>query len=90
MIDKNIKKPFWYKVALTRDKNDTNGGFKSNDCYGYIPSIQLSVCYDRLGESDKAIYYHEKQKKSNLTIVLFCTMKIILVNLKIVDRSQSY
>ena len=54
---------FWYKVALTRDKNDTNGGFKSNDCYGYIPSIQLSVCYDRLGESDKAIYYHEKTKE---------------------------
>lgn len=64
---------FWYKVALTRNKDDTAGGFKLNDCYGYLPYIQLSVCYDKLEEIEKAIYYHEKAKeiKPNDSAILY-------------------
>ena len=51
---------FWYELALTRKRDDTSGGFVLPDCYGYLPSIQLCVCYDRLGEREKAIEYNER------------------------------
>lgn len=50
---------FWYEVAATRIPDDKNGGFCLPDCYGYIPYMQLCVCYDRLGEREKAEAYNE-------------------------------
>lgn len=54
---------FWYKLALTRKQDNNSFGFVSNDCYGYIPYIQLCVCYDKLGDIKKAIHYNEKAGK---------------------------
>lgn len=51
---------FWYELAASRTMDDQNGGFYLVDCYGYIPYIQLCVCYDKLGEREKAIEYNEK------------------------------
>ncbi len=48
---------FWFKTALNSEKN-TNGGFISNDCYGFIPAIELAVCYDKLNEYKTAEYYN--------------------------------
>ena len=36
--------------ALTRHADPKTGAFVSPDCSGYIPCIQLCVCYDRLGD----------------------------------------
>ena len=30
------------------------GGFVSPDFYGFIPAMQLCVCYDKLGQYEKA------------------------------------
>lgn len=49
---------FWYELALTRPRPDLEGGFCSPDCYGYLPAMQLCVCYDRLGQREKAIEYN--------------------------------
>jgi glycosyltransferase involved in cell wall biosynthesis len=54
---------FWYKTALEKNIEDFPQGFKINDCYDFLPCIQLSVCLDRLGRTEEAIYYHEKAKK---------------------------
>lgn len=51
---------FWYELALTRARNDKGGGFTQPDSYGYLPCIQLCVCYDRIGDSHRAEYYNEK------------------------------
>lgn len=51
---------FWYELALTRKRNDTSGAFVSDECYGYLPCIQLCVCYDRLGHYLKAAEYNER------------------------------
>lgn len=51
---------FWYKIALTRNQDDNNTGFILNDCYNYIPYMQICVCYDRLGNIDMAKYYNEQ------------------------------
>lgn len=51
---------FWYEMALTCPRNDTSGAFVLPDCYGYIPCIQLCVCYFHLGNITKAISYNEQ------------------------------
>lgn len=51
---------FWYELALTRERDDRAGGFIQPDCYGYLPCIQLCVCYDRLGDHEKAAEYNER------------------------------
>lgn len=50
---------YWYTIATTCVRDDSKGGFASPDCYGYIPCIQLCVCYSRMGEIGKAIKFNE-------------------------------
>lgn len=50
---------FWFETALRIPKNETGGGFVSQDCYGYLPCIQLCVCYDRLGDRKKSEAYNQ-------------------------------
>ncbi|MBD5148709.1 MAG: glycosyltransferase family 2 protein [Oscillibacter sp.] len=45
---------YWYSLALTCTRDDSRGGFVSPDCYGYLPCIQLCVCYSRLGDLRRA------------------------------------
>ena len=45
---------FWYELARTMPKEEKSGAFINEDCYGYLPCIQLCVCYDRLGQHEKA------------------------------------
>ncbi len=50
---------YWYALALTCARNDRRGGFVSLDCYGYLPCIQLCVCYSRLGDQERAETFNE-------------------------------
>ena len=40
---------FWYETALQRPREDQSGAFVRPDCYGYLPCMQLCVCYYRMG-----------------------------------------
>ena len=51
---------YWYELALSRKRQDDSGAFILPECYGYLPCIQLCVCYDRLGEFQKARDFNEK------------------------------
>lgn len=51
---------FWYQLALTRPKEEQGNGFCDLDCYGFLPCIQLCVCYDRIGDYEKAEAYNRK------------------------------
>ena len=51
---------YWYELALKCERTDKTGGFIKPDCYGYIPYIQLCVCYDMMGNKNKAEMYNEK------------------------------
>ena len=64
-IDKEeyTKAIFWYELARSIPIDTTKGGFYLIDCYGYIPNIQLCVCYDKLGNYEKANYYNEESGK---------------------------
>ncbi|MCI9445680.1 MAG: glycosyltransferase [Oscillospiraceae bacterium] len=50
---------YWYSLALTCPRNDARGGFVSPDCYGYLPCIQLCVCYSRMGDLERAAQMNE-------------------------------
>ena len=51
---------FWYGQATNCTMDDKNGGFCLPDCYGYIPYMQLCVCYDRLGQPQRAMACNER------------------------------
>lgn len=50
----------WYKIAAQLPKPVDTWGFILHDCWGYIPNIQLCLCYDRLGNIEEAIKYNNK------------------------------
>ena len=50
---------FWYENALHAEKRTEKGAFVQEECYGYLPCIQLCVCYDRIGDGKRAKMYHE-------------------------------
>lgn len=51
---------FWYELATNLKKPENSLGFIRESYWGYIPNIQLCVCYYRLGNIDMAIKYNEK------------------------------
>ena len=57
---KHQQAAYWYELALVCPRRDCAGGFISVDCYGYIPLMQLCVCYDRMGSRELARQYNER------------------------------
>lgn len=51
---------YWYERALECPRQDGRGGFVQPDAYGYLPCIQLCVCYSRLGRQKEAAAYNER------------------------------
>ena len=51
---------FWFESALHCRMPRESGAFVSPDAYGYIPLMQLCVCYDRMGEHRKAAQMNEQ------------------------------
>lgn len=49
---------FWYENALRVPFDETTGGFIQREYYEYIPCVQLSVCWYRIGDKKKAEAYH--------------------------------
>ena len=54
------KAVFWYQIALTRTPDENSGGFVSADCYGFIPYLQMCVCYSRMGQQKLAEECNQK------------------------------
>jgi glycosyltransferase involved in cell wall biosynthesis len=50
---------FWFDLALHLEKSGNSWGFHQEDCWGYIPSIECSACYDQLGDYDRAERYND-------------------------------
>lgn len=54
------KAVFWFELALTIPKQEQSGSFLDLDSYGYLPCIQLCVCYDKIKQYDKAEAFNLK------------------------------
>lgn len=55
---------FWFGLAASLQKPDGSWGFFQPDCWDYLPNLELSVCYDRLGDLEKAEQYNELAARS--------------------------
>lgn len=53
---------FWYTTSTICPINMEKGGFVQKDFYDFIPYIQLSCLYYRIGNKDKFAEYHRKAK----------------------------
>jgi len=51
---------FWYELATQIKKPENSWGFISHDYFGYLPNIQLTVCYDRIGNIEEAVRHNNK------------------------------
>lgn len=63
---------FWYRSALCQNNDEKDGRFVDNSYFTIIPSLQLTFIYYKLGEFEKAQYYHEKSKtydKNNRSVL---------------------
>lgn len=54
---------YWYELALHAPRKDQAGGFVDENSHGYLPCIQLCVCYDRLGNLELAETYNNMAGK---------------------------
>lgn len=50
---------YWYELARSLKPNLQSGAFVQSDYYNFVPSVWLCVCYDRLGDHEKAWEYHK-------------------------------
>lgn len=71
LMDYN-KAIFWYTLASNLIMPVNSCGFISHDFWGYIPNIQLCVCYDKLGNRELSVKFNDKaaEFKPNSTAVL--------------------
>lgn len=72
---------YWFKEALSKKKNLTSGGFYINDCYSFIPHINLCICYDKLRNYKKANLYNELANKDNPDNNFYLNNKIYFNNI---------
>ena len=52
----------WYQAARHCPPPSAEG-FCQPDYWDFIPCVQLCVCYDRMGDRERALRYHEKAKR---------------------------
>lgn len=63
---------YWYTRALECERHDDRGGFVLPDAYGFLPCIQLCVCYSKLGRQEDAQFYNELNRGCKIdTLLLF-------------------
>lgn len=62
----------WFLIAIHLEKPNTLG-FLLNDYWDFIPNVELSVCYYKLGNIEKSILYNEiaAKYKPNSNVVLY-------------------
>lgn len=56
------KSIYWYNLALEGERPESSP-FIREDCYTWLPHIQLCLCYDRIQEYKKAYYHNEEAAK---------------------------
>ncbi|WP_279380052.1 glycosyltransferase [Sporosalibacterium faouarense] len=54
---------FWFDLAMKLEKPKDSWGFIRHDSWDYIPLLELCVCYDKIGNTDKAIKCNELAEK---------------------------
>ncbi|MEN6351389.1 MAG: glycosyltransferase [Syntrophomonas sp.] len=59
MAEKYKQAVFWYKLATQLEKPLNNRGFIDNMAWTWLPHLQLCVCYDHMGDYERAFHHNE-------------------------------
>ncbi|UAL50194.1 MULTISPECIES: glycosyltransferase [Metabacillus] len=54
---------YWYTLATQLVPDENRWSFSYPAYYTWYPHLQMCVCYDRLGETEKAFYHNEEAGK---------------------------
>lgn len=54
---------YWYGQALTVPSDKKKGGFFMAEYHGFVPYMQLCVCYDKMGCPEQAFFFHKKARE---------------------------
>lgn len=54
---------YWYETATKMEKPKDSLGFFNDDCWTWLPHLQLCVCYDKLGNYKLAYEHNEIASK---------------------------
>lgn len=81
---------FWFETVLGLEKPENSWGFIQHDFWDYIPCMECVVCYDKLGDYDKAESYNEKAAcyKPDSPAVLY--NKNYFAKLKLKEKSINF
>ena len=71
---------FWFELILKLGKKESILGFRQEECWGYVPCIELVVCHDKLGEYELAAKFNE------LAADYKPDSQVVLLNRKYFDR----
>lgn len=56
---------YWFKQATQLEKPQHLMGATDNASWTWLPHLQLTVCYDRIGNRSKALEHHKKAQSYN-------------------------
>ncbi|WP_168121933.1 glycosyltransferase family 2 protein [Paenibacillus sp. HB172176] len=56
---------YWFSLVPTLERPNNHMGTTDNASWTWLPHLQLTVCYDKIGRRDKAIEHHELAKGFN-------------------------
>jgi len=56
---------YWYTQALSTSKYMTDMSFHNPATATWLPHLQLTVCYDRMGNIEQAVEHHKQAKALN-------------------------
>jgi Tfp pilus assembly protein PilF len=64
---------FWYEMATKLEKPQGSLGFFNDECWTWLPHLQLCVCYDKLGKHKLAYEHNEiaRQFRPNDARILY-------------------
>lgn len=62
MLNRYYEAIYWYESIQNAKQPEDKSGFIYEELWTWKPYIQLCVCYNRVGNIDKAYIYHEKAK----------------------------
>lgn len=54
---------YWFERAAAAKPDTKSGAFVEMDYYTFFPLVWLTVCYDKLGKTRTAYYYHCRARK---------------------------
>ena len=78
---------FWFNLALNSKSDVQSGAFVNEDCYNFLPALQLCLCYYKKKDLKQSYHYHlvTKALKPNDSRVIY-NDKFFNENLKKNDK----